>query len=223
MAGRYELVAVDYCNKGKVIQSKNGGKLSLAEADIFTGLFNNKEELNYYLFKKEYIDFNVKKFVLLYYVNKKSRYFDCLYKEDRDLISLAHLFKKNKKVSTNNSLLNYLVSYLVKNNNDDFIEYAYSHKYINKYLYEKLLEYRYGNNKLIIKNIINELSKEYLQIRKIYELKKNYNKNIVDKKVIGSSDDPYIQYLIDKANNNDENAYEELRLLDLEKTMNLKM
>ena len=56
MVGRYELVAVDKNKKGKIIASKNNKKLTLQEADIFTSLFQDKNELAYYLYSKGYID-----------------------------------------------------------------------------------------------------------------------------------------------------------------------
>jgi len=48
---------------------------------------------------------------------------------------------------------------------------------------------------------------------------KNVSNDI--RKVKGESDDPYIEYLIEKANIGDIDAYEELKNMDLEKTLNL--
>ena len=64
-----------------------------------------------------------------------------------------------------------------------------------------------------------QIRKLYIVIN-IYKRKKNI-KEIKSKKVIGESNDPYIEYLITKANLGDSNAYEELKNMDLEKTLNL--
>ena len=107
MVGRYELVAVDKNKKGKIIASKNNKKLTLQEADIFTSLFQDKNELAYYLCSKGYIDETPEMFVLLYHTNKKSRYLNCLYKENNDIIKIAKASKENNKVNIYNSLVNY--------------------------------------------------------------------------------------------------------------------
>ena len=208
MVGRYELVAVDKSGIGKIIISKNKKKLTLQSADIFTGLFNNKDELAFYLYQKGYIDYNPSKFVLLYKVNKTSKFLDCLYKEDSEIIKLAKSSRENNKINTYSNVFCYLFSYLIKNADTEFIEYAYNHKYINKYVFDKLIEYRdsvknRSNTNIIIKSIEKELSKEYLQVRKLYSIIKIYrNRKMVDitinvkRTVVGESDDPYIDYLI---------------------------
>ena len=180
MVGRYELVAVDKNKKGKIIASKNNKKLTLQEADIFTSLFQDKNELAYYLCSKGYIDETPEMFVLLYHTNKKSRYLNCLYKENNDIIKIAKASKENNKVNIYNSLFGKLLSYLIRNADNEFIEYAYHYKYINKYVYDKLLEYRYNKSNSIIKAIERELSKEYLQVRKLYSIIKLYNNKKVD-------------------------------------------
>lgn len=223
MNGRYELVAVDYNKRGQIIQSKNKKKLTLQDADIFTSLFNNKEELTYYLRKKEYINYNPKMYVLLYKANKKLRYLDCLYKEDEEIIKLARSSKKDNKINTYNRTFGYLLSFLIRNADTNFVEYAYHYKYINKYVFDKLIEYRHNKSNLLVKSIERELSKEYLQTRKLYSIVKIYKNNKMNKKVTGESEDPYIQYLIDEANKGNENAFEELKQMDLEKTLGLKM
>ena len=134
MVGRYELVAVDKNKKGKIIASKNNKKLTLQEADIFTSLFQDKNELAYYLCSKGYIDETPEMFVLLYHTNKKSRYLNCLYKENNDIIKIAKASKENNKVNIYNSLFGKLLSYLIRNADNEFIEYAYHYKYINKYV-----------------------------------------------------------------------------------------
>lgn len=222
MTGRYELVALNNQNQGKIIVSKNEKKLTLQEADLFTGLFNNKEELSHYLTSKGYLDFIPKKFVLLYVYNKKNKYLDCLYKEDEKILQLARESKEGK-IKTSNVYFNYLVLYLLKNANYDLIEFMYDFKYINKYLYDKLCEYKETKSQSIVQSIKRELSKEYSQIRKIYTLEKQNKTNQKRKKVAGTSDDPYIEYLIEKANQNNEEAYEELKQMDLEKTLNIKL
>lgn len=246
MVGRYELVAVGKNGKGNIITSKNEKKLTLQEADIFTSLFNDKNELSYYLYSKGYITETPEMFVLLYHVNKKCCYLKCLYKEDNEFIKIAKGSKGNNKVDTNNSLFCTLLSFLIKNADNDFVEYAYDHKYINKYIYDKLIEYKYNKSNYIIKAIAKELSKEYLQVRKLYSIMKIYNNvnksiceetinknneqhiiNVEDKvlrrKIVGESSNPYIEYLIEKANMGCENAYEELKGMDLEKILSLKM
>lgn len=223
MTGRYELVAVNYSKKGQIIQSKNNKKLTLQDADIFTSLFNNKDELTYYLRNKGYIDFEPKMYVLLYKANKKLRYLDCLYKEDEPIITLARSSKKDNKINTFNSTFGYSLSFLIRNADTNFIEYAYNYKYINKYVYDKLIEYRHNKSNLIVKSIERELSKEYLQIRKLYSIIKLYKNSKMNKKVTGESEDPYIQYLIEEANKGNENAFDELKQMDLEKTLGLKM
>ena len=235
MVGRYELVAVDKNGIGKVIVSKNKKKLTLQNADIFTGLFNNKDELAFYLYQKGYIDYNPSKFVLLYKVNKTSKFLDCLYKEDSEIIKLAKSSRENNKINTYSNVFCYLFSYLIKNADTEFIEYAYNHKYINKYVFDKLIEYRdsvknRSNTNIIIKYIEKELSKEYLQVRKLYSIIKIYrNRKMVDitinvkRTVVGESDDPYIDYLINQVKNGNEDAYEELKGMDIEKTLSLKM
>lgn len=233
MVGRYELVAVDKNKNGKIIVSKDNKKLTLQEADIFTSLFNDKNELAYYLYSKGYINEKPEMFVLLYHINKKCCFLNCLYKEDNDIITLAKSSKENNKINTYNSIFGKILSYLIRNVNSDFIEFAYNYKYINKYVYDKLIEYRYNRSNGIVKSIERELSKEYLQIRKLYSIIKIYNN--LDKKdkvkiaeyntrkVTGESNDPYIEYLIGKANMGYENAYEELKQMDLEKILSLKM
>lgn len=227
MVGRYELVAVDKNKKGKIIVSKNNKKLTLQEADIFTSLFQDKNELAYYLCSKGYIDETPEMFVLLYHTNKKSRYLNCLYKENNDIIKIAKASKENNKVNIYNSLFGKLLSYLIRNADSEFIEYAYHYKYINKYVYDKLLEYRYNKSNSIINAIERELSKEYLQVRKLYSIIKLYNNKKVDnslrRKIVGESNDPYIDYLVEKANMGSESAYEELKQMDLEKILSLKM
>ena len=235
MVGRYELVAVDKNGRGKVVVSKNKKKLTLQSADIFTGLFNNKDELAFYLYQKGYIDYNPSKFVLLYKVNRGSKFLDCLYKEDSEIIKLAKSYRESNKINTYSTVFGYLFSYLIKNADTEFIEYAYNHKYINKYVFDKLIEYRdsvknRSNTNIIIKSIEKELSKEYLQVRKLYSIIKIYrNRKMVDitinvkRTVVGESDDPYIDYLINQVKNGNEDAYEELKGMDLEKTLSLKM
>ena len=124
---------------------------------------------------------------------------------------------------------------MIKNADTEFIEYAYNHKYINKYVFDKLIEYRdsvknRSNTNIIIKSIEKELSKEYLQVRKLYSIIKIYrNRKMVDitinvkRTVVGESDDPYIDYLINQVKNGNEDAYEELKGMDIEKTLSLKM
>ena len=235
MVGRYELVAVDKSGIGKIIISKNKKKLTLQSADIFTGLFNNKDELAFYLYQKGYIDYNPSKFVLLYKVNKTSKFLDCLYSDDKEIIKLAKSSRENNKINTYSTVFGYLFSYLIKNADTEFIEYAYNHKYINKYVFDKLIEYRdsvknRSNTNIIIKSIEKELSKEYLQVRKLYSIIKIYrNRKMVDitinvkRTVVGESDDPYIDYLINQVKNGNEDAYEELKGMDIEKTLSLKM
>ena len=236
MVGRYELVAVDKNGRGKVVVSKNKKKLTLQSADIFTGLFNNKDDLGFYLYQKGYIDYNPSKFVLLYKVNKTSKFLDCLYSDDKEIIKLAKSSRENNKINTYSTVFGYLFSYLIKNADTEFIEYAYYHKYINKYIYDKILEYRdsiknrSNNANIIVRSIERELAKEYLQVRKLYSIIKIYrNRKMVDitinvkRTVVGESDDPYINYLICQVKNGNEDAYEELKGMDLEKTLSLKM
>lgn len=227
MVGRYELVAVDKNRNGKIIPSKNGKKLTLQEADIFTSLFNNKTELAYYLYQKGYIEYEPENFYLLYHANKKIRYIEVLYKCDERIIPLARSSREINKINPYNSVFGSLVSYLLRKVNTELIEFAYNNKYINKYVYEKLIEYKHNPCNHTIQNIEKELAKEYLQIRKLYTVIKLYsNKKINNKqrrKIIGSTNDPYLEYLIDLANAGSESAYEEIKQMDLEKTLNLKM
>ena len=78
----------------------------------------------------------------------------------------------------------------------------------------------------IVYQIKRELLKEYLQIRKLYTFigrNKKENNIKLNVKVIGSTDDSYINYLIESANNGNFESYEELKNMDLEKTLNLRM
>ena len=52
MIARYELVAIDAYNNGKVIETKTGTKLTLQEIDLFTTKFSSPEHITYYLQKK---------------------------------------------------------------------------------------------------------------------------------------------------------------------------
>ncbi len=221
--GRYELVCFDKNLNIKIIKSKTGKKMTILEADKFTTLFTDSADLTNYLYKRGYLkDKEILYYALAYKYNKSNRYFDCLYKNDRKLIEINNI---------NNSLFNKLVMYLLTNVNTLLPEYAHNHSYINDYIYNKLLEYRVlkkvgSVNELnkIHRDIIKELAKEYLQIRKLYMLEHIYKeKNVSNdiRKVKGESDDPYIEYLIEKANIGDIDAYEELKNMDLEKTLNL--
>lgn len=223
--GRYELVGFNEHLKGKIIKTKTGNKLTILEADKFTTLFNNSADLTNYLYKKGYLnDLKIVDYALLYKYNKSNRYIECLYSQDRKLVEINN---------PNNIYFKQLITYLLNNVNTTLPELAHNHFYINDYIYNKLLEYRIllrvGSVKelnKIFRDIEKELSKEYLQIRKLYivinmyKRKKNI-KEIKSKKVIGESNDPYIEYLITKANLGDSNAYEELKNMDLEKTLNL--
>ena len=61
-------------------------------------------------------------------------------------------------------------------------------------------------------------------IIKIYRNRKMVDITInVKRAVVGESDDPYIDYLINQVKNGNEDAYEELKGMDLEKTLSLKM
>lgn len=222
MLGRYELVGINYNNQGTIIPTKNGKKLTLKEADLFTSLFENKDELYYYLNQKGLINFVPQKFVLIYKCYRQTKYIECIYKDNKELVNMINPTNTNK-INSNNYYFKYMVTFLTKYMDNELIEYAYEKKYINQYIYEKLIEYKKTRKEFILNKIKQELSKEYLQVRKLYTIIQLYKTNNFEKKVTGTSVDPYIEYLIQKANNNDENAYEELKQMDLEKTHKLKM
>lgn len=226
--GRYELVGFDENKKGKVIKTKNSKKLTILEADEFTTLFNNSHELSYYLYKKDYLDdFIPLEYCLLYKHNKMNRFIECLYSDSREIVLLGQNLNGMSKDFV------YLLSYLIKNINTMFPEYAHESKYINDYIYNKILEYRalykkenFKELNRIIYQIKRELLKEYLQIRKLYTfIRKNKKETNIklSVKVIGSTDDSFINYLIESANNGNFESYEELKNMDLEKTLNLRM
>jgi len=246
MNARYELVGVDSQNKGKVIESKKGTKLTLQELDLFTTLFSSPQELTMYLKQKGYLDdFHPVNYVAIYKVNNTHRYVNCCYKSETDIITLAKSSKNTNKVNERcgilRNLLNTLFCSITSANMQGFLEFALTNRYINEYIYKKMIEYKkavlhyatYNETTQLQRQITNELTKEYLQVRKLYDGLNAYKarKRRIDidfgeiKKVVitGNTDEPYINYLVQRANKGDENAYEELMGMELEKTRGLKL
>ncbi len=218
--GRYELVGYDRNLKETIIKTKTKKKLTILEADKFTTLFQDTNDLTYYLYNKGYLnDLLISHYLLQYKYNKTNKYFDVLYNKDKEII---------KATNKNNKLFKYLIINLLKNISSNIPEMAHNNSYINDYIYNKIEEYRIlskvgslNETKKIVNDIERELLKEYLQIRKLYIFTNLYKENNKQIKIIGESTDPYIQYLIEKANRGDRKAYEELKDMDLEKTLNL--
>lgn len=178
MVARYELVAVDEHKNGHLIVSKKGPKLTLQEIDLFTTLFKSSEEMTLYLDRKNYLN-GIKpvKYVALYTANKAKRYVDCCYKEDQDIISLAISSKETNKVNIYNSASIKLINTLLYSDGE-MLDFLYENKYINDHIYQKMLEYKasYTGAQRLQLQIERELTKEYLQIRKLYSGIKAFRK-----------------------------------------------
>jgi len=246
MVARYELVAIDAYNNGKVLDTKTGTKLTLQQLDLFTTTFSSPEHLTFYLKEKGYLDdFNPINYVAVYKVNKTNRYLNCYYKNDTDIIKLAKSSSDNNKVNEYNGIyrkiINEFFQIIKSKKRKEFLEYILINRYINEYVYNKIIDYlvKFKNNapyKELIKTekqITRELTKEYLQVRKLYDAIKTFKmykakletdyENNKRKIIKGEYNDPYIEYLITRANNNDDNAYEELMNIELEKTKGLNL
>ena len=246
MVARYELVALDSYNNGKVLDTKTGSKLTLQQLDLFTTTFVSPEHLTFYLKSKGYLEaFNPINYVAVYKVNKTDRYLNCYYKNDTDIISLAKSSSDNNKVNEYNGvyrkIINEFFQIIKSKDMKGFLDYTLINRYINEYVYNKIIDYlvKFKNNapyKELIKierQITRELTKEYLQVRKLYDAIKTFkmykaklevdHKNNKRKVINGEYSDPYVEYLIVRANNGDDNAYEELMSMELDKTKQLNL
>lgn len=246
MVARYELVAIDSYNNGKVLDTKDGTKLTLQQLDLFTTTFSSPEHLTYYLKEKGYLDgFNPINYVAVYKVNKTDRYLNCYYKGENEIINLAKTSSDNNKVNEYSGayrkIINEFFQIIKSKKRKEFLDYALINRYINEYVYNKIIDYlvKFKNNapyKELIKierQITRELTKEYLQVRKLYDAIKTFKmykakleteyENNKRKIIKGEYNDPYVEYLIIRANNDDDNAYEELMSMELDKTKQLNL
>lgn len=246
MNARYELVALDSSNNGRVIDAKTNSKLTLQQLDLFTTKFSSPEHLTFYLKSKGYLDnFNPVNYVALYRANKEERYLNCYYKNETDIINLANSTKDSNKVNEYSGIYRKIVNdffQIIKSKEmKGFLDYVLINKYINEYIYNKIIDYiiKFKNNVpykqllIIERQITRELTKEYLQVRKLYGAIKTFKEykakleigqlNNKRKIIKGEYQESYIEYLIEKANLGDKNAYEELMNMELDKTKELNL
>lgn len=246
MVARYELVAIDAYNNGKVLDTKTGSKLTLQQLDLFTTTFTSPEHLTFYLKEKGYLqDFEPINYAAVYKANKTDRYLNCFYKNDTDIINLAKSSSSNNKVNeycgVYRKIINEFFQIIKSKKRKEFLDHILINKYINEYVYNKIIDYlvKFKNNApykvllMIERQITRELTKEYLQVRKLYEAIKTFKmykvkleveqKNNKRKIIKGEYNEPYIEYLITRANKGDDNAHEELMAMELEKTKELNL